>query len=98
MDALGTDEVTFITLLKGNWFLGILFSYKLLLLERCPVSGSLVGVSRWLPMDSCGALGSSLQERKQRCSYLPLVHELLKGFDFASWCLGLCSETSQPIK
>jgi hypothetical protein len=28
MDAFGTDEVTFVTLLKGNWFLGILLSQK----------------------------------------------------------------------
>jgi hypothetical protein len=45
MDAFGTDEVIFITLLKSNWFLGILLSLKLLSLDRCPVSGSLVGVS-----------------------------------------------------
>jgi hypothetical protein len=98
MDAFGIDEVTFVTLLKGNWFLGILLSHKPLLLDRCPVSGSLVGVPRWLPMDGFGALGRATQARKQICSYLPLVHGLLKGFDFAFWCLGLCSETSQPIK
>jgi hypothetical protein len=78
--------VTFVTLLKGNRFLGHLFFHKLLSLDRCPVSGSLVGVSHWLPMDSLGALGSALQEIKQTYSYLPLVHVLLKGFDFASWC------------
>jgi hypothetical protein len=42
--AFGTDEVTFVTLLKGNWFLGILLSHKPFLLYRCPVSGSLVGL------------------------------------------------------
>jgi hypothetical protein len=63
MDAFGTDEVTFITLLKVNWFLGILLSHKHFLLDRCPVSGSLVGVSRWLPMDGFSALGSALQAR-----------------------------------
>jgi hypothetical protein len=98
MDAFGTDEVTFVTLLKGNWFLGIFFSHKPLLLDRCPVSGPLLGVSRWLPMDGFGALGSALQGKKQMCSCLPLVHGQIKGFYFASWCLGLCSETSQPIK
>jgi hypothetical protein len=97
MDAFGTDEVTFITLLKGNWFLGILLSHKPLLLDRCPVYGSMVGVPRWLPMDGVGALQSALQARKHMCSYLPLLHELLKGSDFAFWCLVLCSETSQPI-
>jgi hypothetical protein len=51
VDAFGTDEVTFITLLKGNWFLGILLSHKSLLLDRCPVSGSLLGITRWLPVD-----------------------------------------------
>jgi hypothetical protein len=49
-------------------------------------------------MDGFGALGSALQARKQMCSYLPLVHELLKGFSFAFCCLGLRSETSQPIR
>jgi hypothetical protein len=75
MDAFGTDELTFITLLKGSWFLGILLSHKSLLLDRCPVSGSLVGVPRWLPMDGFDALGSALQARKHMCPYLPLVHE-----------------------
>jgi hypothetical protein len=89
MDAFGTDDVSFVTLLKDNWFLGILLSHKPLLLDRCPVSGSLVGVPRWLPMDGFGALGSALQARKQMCSYLPMVHDLLKGFDFDFWCLGL---------
>jgi hypothetical protein len=91
MDAFGTDEVTFVTLLKGNWFLGILLSQKTLLLDRCPISGSLVGITRWLTMDGFDALGSALQERKNMCSHLPLVHELLKEFDLAFWCLGLCS-------
>jgi hypothetical protein len=43
-------------------------------------------VSRCLPIDGFGALGSALQARKQMCSYLPMLHVLLKGFDFASWC------------
>jgi hypothetical protein len=51
VDAFGTDDVTFITLLKCNWFLGILLSHKPFLLDRCPVSGSLVGIPRWLPVD-----------------------------------------------
>jgi hypothetical protein len=98
MDAFGNDEVTFFTLLRCNWFLDILLSHKPLLLDICPVSGSLVGVPRWLPMDGIDAQGSALQARKQTCSYPPLVHELLKGSDFAFWCLGVCSETSQPIR
>jgi hypothetical protein len=77
---------TFITLLKVNWFLDILLYHKPLILDRCPVSGSLVGVPRWLPMDDFDALGSALQVRQHMCSYLPLVHQLLKGFDFAFWC------------
>jgi hypothetical protein len=64
MDAFRTNEVTFVTLLKGNWFLGILLSHKPFLLDRCLVSGSLVGVPRWWPMDGVGALGSALQARK----------------------------------
>jgi hypothetical protein len=44
VDDFGTDEVTFVTLLKGNWFLVILISQKPFLLDRCPVSGSLVGL------------------------------------------------------
>jgi hypothetical protein len=97
MDAFGTDEVTFVTLLKGNWFLGILLSHKPFILDRCPVSGSLVGAPRCLPMDGVDALISDFQAIKQMCSYIHLVHELFKGFDFAFWCLGLCSGTSQPI-
>jgi hypothetical protein len=64
MDAFGTDEVIFVTLLKVSWFLGILLSHKPLLLDRCPVSGSLVGVPHWLPMDGFDALGSAFQEIK----------------------------------
>jgi hypothetical protein len=44
VDAFGTDEVTFVTLLKGNWFLGILLSHKPFLLDRFLVSGSLAGI------------------------------------------------------
>jgi hypothetical protein len=51
VDAFGIDEVTFVTLLKGNWFLGILLSHKPFLLDICPVSGSLVGIPRWFPVD-----------------------------------------------
>jgi hypothetical protein len=50
VDAFGNDEVNFITLLKGNWFLGILLSHNPFLLDRCPVSVSLVGIPRWLPV------------------------------------------------
>jgi hypothetical protein len=79
-------RVTFVTLLKGNRFLGCLILHKLLSLDRCVVSGSLVGVSRWFPMDGFSALGlgSALQERKRMHSYLHLVHVLLKVFDLAS--------------
>jgi hypothetical protein len=51
VDAFGTGEVTFVTLLKCNWFLVILLSHKPFLLDICPVSGSLVGIPRWLPVD-----------------------------------------------
>jgi hypothetical protein len=84
VDAFGTYEVTFVTLLKGNWFLGILLSHKPFLLYRCPVSGSVVGVPCWFPVDGFGALYSALQARKQMCSYLPMVHELLQIFDLTS--------------
>jgi hypothetical protein len=76
-------RATFVAFLKGNWFLGILLSHKLLSLDICPVSGFLMGVSRWLPMDGFSALGSALQAIKQMCSYLSLVHVLIKG---TSWC------------
>jgi hypothetical protein len=56
VDAFGTYEVTFITLLKVNWFMDILLSHKPFLLERCPVSGSLVGIPRWLPVDGFEAI------------------------------------------
>jgi hypothetical protein len=98
VDAFGTDEVNFVTILIGYCLLGILLSHKPFLLDICLVSGSLVGVPGWLPMDGFDALGSAFQARKQMCSYLPLVHGLLKRFDFTFWCLGLCSETSQPIR
>jgi hypothetical protein len=88
VDAFGTDEVNFITLLKCNWFLGILLSQKPFLLYRCPVSGSLVGVPRWLPVDGFEVLHSALQVRTQMCSYLPLVHELLQIYDLTFWCFG----------
>jgi hypothetical protein len=100
VDAFGTDEVTFITLLKGNWFLGHLLLHKLLSLDRCPVSGSLVGVSRWLPMDGVGALGSVLQARKQMCSYLllPLVRTCsTPRIWFRLLVLELCSENSHSL-
>jgi hypothetical protein len=51
VDYVGPDEVNFVTLLKGNWFLGILLSHKPFILDRCPVSGSLVGIPRWFPVD-----------------------------------------------
>jgi hypothetical protein len=56
VDAFGTDEVNFVTLLKVNWFLGILLSHKPFLLDRCPVSGSLVVIPRWFPVDGFEAL------------------------------------------
>jgi hypothetical protein len=56
VDVFGTDEVTFVTLLKSNWFLGILLSHKPFLLDRCPVYGSLVGIPRWLPVGGFEAL------------------------------------------
>jgi hypothetical protein len=54
---------TFMTLLKGNWSLGHLLFHKILSLYTCPVSGSLVGVFRWLQIDGFYALGSALQAR-----------------------------------
>jgi hypothetical protein len=57
-------RVAFFTILKGNWFLCHLLFHKLLSLDRFPVSSSLVVVSRWLPIDGFGALGSTLQARK----------------------------------
>jgi hypothetical protein len=65
VDAFGNDEVIFVTLLKGNWFLGILLSHKPFILDRCLVSDSLVDVPRWLPVDGFEALHSALQARKQ---------------------------------
>jgi hypothetical protein len=64
VDVLGTDEVNFITNLKSNSFLGILLSDKYLLLDRCPISDSLVGVPLWLPVDGFEALHSALQTIK----------------------------------
>jgi hypothetical protein len=89
VDAFGTDEVTFVTLLKGNWLLGILISHKPFLLDRCPVSGSLVGIPRWLSVDGFEVLVQCSQARKQMCSYLSLVHESLQIFDLDFWCFGM---------
>jgi hypothetical protein len=88
MDAFGTDEVTFITLLKGNWFLGILLSDKPFLLERCSVSGSLVGIPAGCQWMVLRHFNSDLQARKNMCSYLSLVHEVLQRFYLASSCFG----------
>jgi hypothetical protein len=82
---LELTRATFIILLKFNWFLGHLLFQKLLSLDSCPISGSLVGVSHWLPIDGFGALGSALEAIKQIRSYLLLVHVLLKLFYFNSW-------------
>jgi hypothetical protein len=51
VDAFGTDDVNFVTILKGSWFLGILLSHKPFILDICPVSGSLVGIQHWLTVD-----------------------------------------------
>jgi hypothetical protein len=56
VEAFGTDEVTFVTLLKGKWILGIVLSHKPFKLKRCPVYGSLVGIPRWLPVGGFEAL------------------------------------------
>jgi hypothetical protein len=47
----------------------------------------------WVFPDGCQWMvlryfNSALQARKQVCSYLSLVHEVLKRFDLASWCFG----------
>jgi hypothetical protein len=76
-------SVIFITLLKGKWLLGYLFFHKLLSVDRHPVYGSLEGVSQWLPIDGYGALASAPQARKHMCSYLYMVHILLKRFSTA---------------
>jgi hypothetical protein len=85
VDAFGHDDETFVTLLNGYWFLGILLSHKPFLLDRCQVSYFLMGVPCWLPVDSFEVINSSLQARKQMCSSLSLVHELLQRFDLAFW-------------
>jgi hypothetical protein len=88
VDAFGTNEVTFVTLLKGNWFLGILLYHKPFLFDRCPVSGSLVGILTGYQWMVLRHFNSALRARKQVCSYLSLVHEVIKIFDLASWCFG----------
>jgi hypothetical protein len=60
-------RVNFITILKGNWFLGNLLFHKLLSLDRCPVSGSLVGISRWLPRNGVSALGRNPGKKTDVC-------------------------------
>jgi hypothetical protein len=76
VDAFGTDEVTYVTLLKGNWFLGILISNKPLLLDICPVSGSLVGIPRWLPVDGFEVL-QQCSPGKKTDVFLPISGTLV---------------------
>jgi hypothetical protein len=71
VDAFGTDEVTFVTLLKGSWFMGILLSHEPFLLDRCPVSGSLVGIPCWLPVDGFEAL-QQYSPGKKKDVFLPI--------------------------
>jgi hypothetical protein len=92
VDAFGTDEVTFVTLLKGNWLMGILLPHKPFLLDRCPVSGSLVGIPRWLPVD-----GFEVLQQCSPCKKTDVFchsNYLISLFDV----LERCSETSQPIR
>jgi hypothetical protein len=69
--AFVTDEVTFVTLLKGNWCLGILLSHTPFLLDRCPVSGSLVGIPRWLSVDGFEVL-QQFSPGKKTDVFLPI--------------------------
>jgi hypothetical protein len=71
VDAFGTDEVTFVTLLKCNWFLGILLSHKPFILDRCPVSDSLVGLLTGCQMDGFEALQQSSLGKKTG-GFLPI--------------------------
>jgi hypothetical protein len=88
LDAFGNDEVTFVTLLKGNWFLGILLSHKTFLLDRCPVSGSWVVIPPWLPVDGFEVL-KQCSPGKKIDVFLPISGtRVLKIFDLASWCFG----------
>jgi hypothetical protein len=85
--------VIFLTLLKGKWFMDCLLFHKLLLLDRCPVSVSLVGFSHWLTIDGYGALVSDPRARKHMCSYLSLVHFLFSRFVIHLLMSGVCSKT-----
>jgi hypothetical protein len=100
VDDFGTGEVTFVTLLKGNWLLGILLSHQPFLLDRCLVSGSLVGIPRWLPVDGFEALHRALQARKENRCVLTYLWYMSFSKDLVSIfvVLGRCSETSQPIR
>jgi hypothetical protein len=92
MDAFGTDEGDFTTLLKGNWFLDHLLFHKLLSLDSCPVSAPCWVFSAGYRLMVFGALGSALQARQHMFSYVPLVHVLLKEFCFTSWCYNCAQE------
>jgi hypothetical protein len=102
VDAFGTDEVTFNTLLKDNWFLGILLSHKPFLLDRCPVSVSLVGVPCSVLPAGCHwmVLGyyTVLYRQENRC-FLIYLWDMSHSKDLISifGVLERCSETSQPI-
>jgi hypothetical protein len=59
-------RLTFVTLLKGKWLLGIVLSHKLLSLDRCPVSGSLVGIPAGCQLMVLVHLGV-LSRQENRC-------------------------------
>jgi hypothetical protein len=71
VDVFEIDEVNFVTILKVNLFLGILLSHKPFLLDRCPVSGSLVDIPRWLPVDGFEVL-TQCSPGKKSYVFLPI--------------------------
>jgi hypothetical protein len=88
MDAFGTDEVTFVTLLKFNWFLVICFptnpSHWTDVRYLAPWCVFPAGC-QWMVLRF---FNSALQEITQMCYYLSLEYDSLKRFDLASCCFG----------
>jgi hypothetical protein len=88
VDAFGTDEVTFITLLKSKWFWVFYFPTN----PSCWTDVRYMA-PWWVLPAGCQWMvlryfNSALKARKQMCCYLYLVHESLKRLDTAFWCFG----------
>jgi hypothetical protein len=89
VDVFGTDEVTLSLFYKviGSW---VFYFPK----NPYYCRDARYLAPWWVFPAGCQSMvlrhfNSALQARKQVCSYVSLVHEVLKRFDLASWCFGM---------